>query len=171
TDSKVPDAQSGYEKGYTEVLLAQAGCNMIYECAGMHASLLGFSFEGAILDNDMIGAVLRTVRGIEVDEDTLSIETIREVCTKGPGHFLGHSQTLDRTETDYIYPVVGDRTSPKEWVEQGSTNSVQRAMAKKHDILSTHYPEHISDEVDAQIREGFPIKLPRENMSAANKRY
>lgn len=73
--------------------------------------------------------------------------------------------------TAYIYPVVGNRTSPKEWVEQGSTNSVHRAKAKKHDILSTHYPEHISEEIDAQIRGEFPIKLLGENMSAANKHY
>ena len=100
TDSKEPDAQSCYEKRYTEVLLAQAGCNMIYECAGIHASLLGFFFEGAILDNDMIGSVLRTVRGIEVDEDVLSVENIRQVCTEGPVHFLGHTQTMDRMEID-----------------------------------------------------------------------
>ena len=90
TDSKLPDAQAGYEKGYNHALAANAGLNLMYESAGMHASLLGACFESLVIDNDSIGAVLRTVRGIEVTEDSLSVEAIRQVCIEGPGHFLGH---------------------------------------------------------------------------------
>jgi trimethylamine--corrinoid protein Co-methyltransferase len=164
TDSKVPDAQSGYEKGYTVALAAQAGGNMIYESAGMHASLLGFCLESLVIDNDMLGGVLRTVRGIEVSDDSLSVETIREVCTQGPGHFLGHEQTLDLMQKDYVYPTVGDRTSPKEWVEQGSTNVVDKARKLTRQILDTHFPGHIAPATDAQVREKFPILLPRKAM-------
>ena len=164
TDSKLPDAQSGYEKGYTVALAAQAGANMIYESAGMHASLLGFCMESAVIDNDMLGGIMRTVRGIEVTEGNLSVEAIRQVCHEGPGHFLGHAQTLDLMEKDYIYPEVGDRTSPKEWVEQGSTDMVQRAKQRTAEILARHYPAHIDAALDARIRENFPVRLPRANM-------
>jgi trimethylamine--corrinoid protein Co-methyltransferase len=67
--SKLPDAQSGYEKGYTNALAGVAGANMIYESAGMHASLLGCCLESYVIDNDILGGCLRTVRGIEVTED------------------------------------------------------------------------------------------------------
>jgi trimethylamine--corrinoid protein Co-methyltransferase len=164
TDSKLPDAQSGYEKGYTLVLAAQAGANLIYEAAGMHASLLGFCMESLVIDNDMIGGVLRTVRGIDVAEASLSVATIRDVCIDGPGHFLGHGQTLELMETEYVYPEVGDRTSPKEWIEQGSTDIVQRATARTREILSRHYPVHIDPALDAAIRERFAIKLPTDAM-------
>ena len=40
-DAKIPDAQSGYEKGYTNALAGHCGANLIYESAGMQASLLG----------------------------------------------------------------------------------------------------------------------------------
>ncbi len=166
TDSKVPDAQSGYEKGYTIALAALSGVNMIYETAGMHASLLGCCLESFVIDNDMLGSIMRTVRGIEVTDESLSIETMREVCTEGPGHFLGHTQTLDLMEKEYIYPDVADRTSPKEWLEQGSTDVVRRARDRTREILARHYPDHISPALDAKIREAFPIKLPRENMVA-----
>ncbi len=166
TDSKVPDAQSGYEKGYTVALAAQAGGNMIYESAGMHASLLGFCLESLVIDNDMLGSVLRTVRGIEMSKDHLAVETIRDVCLQGPGHFLGHAQTLDLMQKDYVYPTIGDRTSPKEWVEQGSTNVVDKAHKRTQEILAEHYPDHIDAAMDARIRESFPIRLPRGNMRA-----
>ena len=164
TDSKVPDAQSGYEKGYTVALAAQSGANLIYESAGMHASLLGCCLESLVIDNDMLGSIMRTVRGIEVSEDSLSVEAMRQVCEEGPGHFLGHAQTLDLMEKDYIYPDVADRTSPKEWLEQGSTDVVQRARARTQEILARHYPAHIGGALDAQLRERFPVKLPRGNM-------
>ena len=164
TDSKVPDAQSGFEKGYTVALAAQAGGNLVYEAAGMHASLLGFCLESCVIDNDMLGSVMRTVRGIEVTDESLSVESMREVCCDGPGHFLGHPQTLELMETEYVYPAVGDRSSPKEWVEQGSTRVIQRAQKRTQEILSSHYPDYVDPALDAKIRERFPIRLPRENM-------
>ena len=171
TDSKLPDAQSGYEKGYTEALLALTGCNMIYEAAGMHASLLGFSLESLVIDNDMIGSVLRTVRGIEVTDESLSLETMRSVCVEGPGHFLGHEQTLGLMQSEYVYPEVGDRASPKEWLEQGSTDVVQRASRRVKEILAEHYPRHIDAALDSEIRRGFDIKLPEGFMQAGNGRW
>ena len=42
SDAKLPDIQAGYEKGITTVMAGLAGANMVYESAGMHASLLGF---------------------------------------------------------------------------------------------------------------------------------
>ena len=104
TDSKLPDAQAGYEKGYNHALVGNAGANLIYEAAGMHASLLGFCIESLVIDNDAIGATLRTIRGIEVDDETLSVDVIRDACIGGPGHFLGHPQTLSRMQSEYLYP-------------------------------------------------------------------
>ena len=164
TDAKLPDAQAGYEKAYTNVLAAQAGANMIYESAGMHASLLGCCLESFVIDNDMLGGILRTVRGIEVTEDSLSIEAIREVCTAGPGHFLGHGQTLDLMQAEYLYPEVADRTSPKEWVEQGSSDMVERALHKTRTILAEHYPSYIDPTIDRAIRAELPIRLPQARM-------
>jgi trimethylamine--corrinoid protein Co-methyltransferase len=163
-DSKLPDAQSGYEKGYTNTLAGHCGANLIYEAAGMQASLLGTSLEGYVVDNDMLGAINRTIRGIEVNADSLSVEAMRDVCIDGPVHYLGHEQTLDLMKRDYVYPEVGDRLSPKDWTEQGATDVLQRARARVDDILGGGRPAHIPDDVDARIREQLTIRLPREYM-------
>lgn len=83
--------------------------------------------EGLVIDNDSIGAALRAVRGIEVSDETLSIAVIRDLCLDRPGHFLGHAQTLKLMHTEYLYPEVGDRGSPKDWLEQGADSVVERA--------------------------------------------
>ena len=166
-DSKEPDIQAGWEKGITTTMAGLAGLNLIYESAGMHASLLGFSHESLIIDNDILGQALRCVRGIEVNDATLSVETIRDVCLNGPGHYLGHPQTLGLMQRDYVYPAIGNRLSPKEWAEVGKPDILKVAIKRKKDLLATHFPRHVSDAVDDQIRERHAIKLPREAMRRA----
>jgi trimethylamine--corrinoid protein Co-methyltransferase len=164
SDAKLPDMQAGYEKAYNHALVGNAGANLIYESAGMLASLLGFSLEGLIVDDDLIGAVQRTIKGIEVSDESLSLETIRKVCLEGPGHYLGSDQTLQLMQREYIYPSVGDRSSPNEWMEQGRPTILERAARKLSAILASHYPTHIPDSVDAAIRARLPIRLPRAAM-------
>jgi trimethylamine---corrinoid protein Co-methyltransferase len=164
SDAKLPDMQAGYEKGYNHALVGNAGANLIYESAGMLASLLGFSMEGLIIDNDVIGAVQRTIKGIDVSDESLSLETIRKVCLEGPGHYLGSDQTLQLMQKEYIYPSVGDRSSPNAWLEEGRPSVVDHAARKLASILASHYPTHIPESVDAVIRERLPIRLARAAM-------
>ena len=165
-DSKIPDVQSGFEKAYTEVLAAHSGTNLVYEAAGMQASLLGFCHESLVIDNDMLGAINRTVRGIEVNDETLAIETMKDVCLGGPVHYLGHDQTMDLMERDYVYPLVCDRLSPNEWAEQGRMDAKRRAARRVGEILGAYHPRHVEEGIDRAIRERFPVRLPRERMVA-----
>ena len=160
-DSKMPDAQSGYEKGSTAVMAGLAGLNMVYETAGMHASLLGFCLESLVIDNDMLGQCMRCVRGVEVNEKTLSLQTMRDVCLEGPGHYLGHDATISVMQTEYVYPSVADRSSPKEWEELGKPVLVEEAAKVKNTILETYHPQHIEPNVDALVRQQHKILLNR----------
>ncbi len=167
TDSKLPDMQSGGEKGYTISLAAHAGASMIHECAGMQGSLMGTSLESYVLDNDLLGAILRTVKGVEVSEDTLCFDVIRDVVL-GEGHYLGHPQTLSRMKSDYLYPDIADRRSIAEWEDAGSRDARHVAREAVRKILAEHYPGHIPDRLDRQLRDNFNIILPRARMRAGN---
>jgi len=132
----------------------------------MHASLLGFCLESLIIDNDMLGQCLRCVRGIEVSDEALSIATISEVCLNGPGHYLGNEQTLRLMQTEYFYPAVADRFSPKEWNEKGKPDLLGKAIAEKKRVLAERFPRHISKATDDKLRARFGelIHLPRSGM-------
>jgi trimethylamine--corrinoid protein Co-methyltransferase len=162
-DSKMPDAQSGYEKGSTAVMAGLAGLNMVYETAGMHASLLGFCLESLIIDNDMLGQCMRAVRGVEVTPDTLSVDVMRDVCMGGPGHYLGHDATIKVMQTEYIYPELADRSSPKEWEENGKPDLLVKATQKKEQILTRFVPDHIPSHTDELIRQHHNILLGRKD--------
>lgn len=157
SDSKLPDMQAGWEQAISNVMAGLSGLNMVYEAVGMHASLLGFCLESLILGNDLLGQVSRCVRGIEVNEDTIALDTMRDVCIGGPGHYLGHSQTLSMMQSEYVYPILADRTSPKEWDEVGKPDLIKAAQAKKEAILKDAPSTLLSLEVDAKIREKFKI--------------
>lgn len=159
SDSKLPDMQAGWEQMCSNVMAGLSGLNMVYEAAGMHASLLGFCHESLILGNDLIGQALRCVRGIEVTDDTLALEQIRSVCIGGPGHYLGTDETLGRMQTDHVYPALGDRTSPKEWDELGKPDLLKRATARKNEILSQRAAARLDPLRDAEIRKRFNIHL------------
>ena len=170
-DSKAPDAQSGYEKAYTTALAGLAGASMVHESAGMHGSLMGCTLESFVIDNDMLGSILRTVRGIEVTDETLSLDVIADVNVNGPGHYLGHNQTLSLMESEYRYPALSDRASPAVWEEEGGLDMEARARNTVVETLSTHYPSHISEKLDAEYRDRFNILLPKDVMKPGNGRW
>ena len=164
SDAKFPDFQAGAERAATVLSAALSGANIVYESAGMYASLLGTCPESLLLDNDVLGAIGRVTRGIEVNPKTLSFEEIEQICTSGEGHYLGSGSTLEVMQSEYIYPDFGDRDSPTVWEEQGKPVMLHRAVEKKREILAHHAPRHVSDEIDARIRSGFPIVLSRADM-------
>lgn len=159
SDAKMPDMQSGWEQMCSNVMAGLSGLNMVYEAAGMHASLLGFCHESLILGDDIIGQALRCVRGIEVNDETLALDQIEEVCVGGPGHYLGTSQTLSRMQADHVYPTLGDRTSPKEWAEKGKPNLLENATKLKNEILSKPSPAALDPLLDQELRANFNIHL------------
>jgi trimethylamine--corrinoid protein Co-methyltransferase len=169
SDAKWPDAQAGFEKGVTVTAAALAGAELS-EVAGMMASLMGCSYEAMVIDNDMLGNVARVLRGIEVTEEALSFETIRDVV-RDPGHFLGHPQTLSLMESEYCYPGISDRRPQGEWHESGRPDIVAGAGARVREILSSHYPDHISSATDRKIRQRFDILLGEDAMRPGNGRW
>ncbi len=164
SDSKLPDMQAGWEQMCSNVMTGLSGLNMVYEAAGMHASLLGFCHESLILGDDLIGQAQRCVRGIEVTEDTLAVDIIRDTVlgadgSGGPGHYLGAGQTLSRMQKDYVYPILGDRTSPKEWAEKDKPDLIENAITRKEAILATPSPAAFDPMLDRAIRDKFNIHL------------
>jgi len=165
SDSKLPDMQAGWEQAITNTLAGLSGLNMVYEAVGMHASLLGFCLESLILGDDILGQVLRCVRGIDVTPDSTSIEAMKEVCLGGSGHYLGSDQTLKLMQTEYVYPALGNRMSPKEWVEAGRPELLARTIARKEELLAK-MGNVLDPALDAAVRARFNIHFRNEGRAA-----
>jgi trimethylamine--corrinoid protein Co-methyltransferase len=159
SDAKAVDAQMGMEKALSALACGLSGANMVYESSGMMASLLGVSFEAFVIDNEMLSHVYRMIRGIEVTDETLAFEAMKNVIS-GAGHFIGETQTMEAMERDYYYPRLSDRIEPTTWANEGATDIWHKANASVRDTLKNHYPEYLDSRHDNKIRSQFNILLP-----------
>lgn len=158
TESKTADAQAGYEKSYTVTLSAHAGADMVQLSVGMLGSIMVASPEILVIDADMCGAILRSVRGVEVDPSYLDLAVIEDVVS-GEGHYLGSPQTLELMRSEYVYPDLGDRQSVAEWVSAGEPSIWDAAGQKVAEILAAGRPDHLDTTNEAAVRAAFPIHL------------
>ncbi len=155
SDSKLPDAQAGYEKMATFLLAAMGGCNYIHHALGMITNMSAASLEQAVIDDEIVGMAMRALRGIEVTEDSLAVEAIHRV---GPGgHYLMESHTLQFMRSEFFYPPLADRQNRAMWEAGGKKDTRARAIARVETLLWKHQPPGLLPEVDAAIRARFDI--------------
>ncbi len=160
TDSKTADAQAGYEKALSVTMAAHAGANLITQAAGMQAGLTAASMEAYVIDNDMLGAIRRSLSPVEVGSETLCPEMIAEAI-RTQGHFLGHPQTVDRMKSDFLYPDLADRRPIEDWAAGGKTDIRARAKKVAKTLLATHFPDVLDASAEAALRQTFDIRLPQ----------
>ncbi len=158
SDSKLPDAQAGYEKALTTVLAAMGGSNYIHHSAGMLESMLTIAHEQFVIDDEIIGNCCRVLKGIDVDAEHLALEVIDAV---GPGgNFMTSPHTMKHIRSEYYNSNgVTDRKNRDKWEADGSPDIRQRASHIAEKLLSTPQPSYISAEVDAVIKDNFKILL------------
>jgi trimethylamine--corrinoid protein Co-methyltransferase len=150
SDSKIPDAQSGYESAISALAVALAGANFIHDAAGNLEFCMTISFEKAVIDNDILGMVMRMVQGIKVDKETLAEDLIAEV---GPaGNFLAEMHTVQNMRKELYFPTLADRQHRIEWESLGSKDTRTRAREKVKEILANHKPLPISTEVYQKLK-------------------
>ena len=107
TDSKVSDIQAGYEKVFGCMAAGMAGGNFIHDAAGFLEFCMTASYDKLVIDDEIIGMVMRAVEGIRVDDDTLAIDELMKV---GPGgHFVSSRHTRRHMRTEQFMPKLSDR--------------------------------------------------------------
>jgi trimethylamine--corrinoid protein Co-methyltransferase len=121
---------------------------MIYGM-GMLESGITFDYGQLVLDCEFARMIKHTVMGVPVNDDTLAIDSIKEI---GPGgDYLMHAHTLKYMKSQSS-PQLIDRKMRREWEKEGSTAAYDRALAKARYILENHTPQPLSDGVLASIR-------------------
>lgn len=113
---------------------------------------MGITFDLAqlVLDNEVAGLIKRTVNGIEVNDETLSLDTIKEI---GPfKDYLAHETTYRHMRLT-TSPKLMDRRMRPRWEAAGSKDAYQRACEEVLRILENYEPPRLSDEVLQKVRD------------------
>ena len=136
TDSKVLDAQSGYESAVTSLLCALAGANFIHDAAGLMEFAMTACYEKFVIDNEILGMVMRAVEGIKVNKETLAFDLIAQV---GPGgNFLTAKHTRRHMRSEHYQPSLSDRNSREEWEAHGHKTTWEKAAQTVRRITAKH---------------------------------
>ncbi len=152
TNSKLNDAQSGYETGMS-VVAGYLGGMDIFNMGGLLDALMAFDFAKAVIDNDIAMMLKRLGRGIEFSEENLALDLIPEV---GPsGMFADTEHTLMRMRSTMYLTDIADRNPRQQWQEDGALDIQGQALKRVKDILTKDNPTDFSPEVDARIRAEF----------------
>jgi trimethylamine--corrinoid protein Co-methyltransferase len=154
SDAKTLDAQCGYETAITNLLVALAGGELIHDAAGLMEFALTVSKEKLVIDNDVLGMVLRAVRGIHVDEQTLAVDTIKAA---GPGgNFVAARHTRRHMRPEHHVPPLSDREPREAWEAAGGKPVAAKAHEAVKRILNEPATAHIPREMAAELLEAFP---------------
>jgi trimethylamine--corrinoid protein Co-methyltransferase len=114
------------------------------------------SYEKYVIDNEILGMVMRAVDGIKVDDDTLAFDLIKQV---GPGgNFISTKHTRHFMRREHYQPSLSDRNSQEEWLAQGRKETWKRAskivkefLAQPKYSLPTPIREQVLSRIDGII--------------------
>lgn len=137
TEAKTFDIQCGVERVRTMMLAAMAGANYI-TCVGTTESTTAGGHALAVIDNDLIGMVRRTLRGIEVTDETLALDVIKKV---GPnGSYIMESHTLEHFRQELYFSQIVDQEKREVWQQKGERGMLEKARDRARKILAEHRP-------------------------------
>ena len=148
--SKMSGAQASYEKTMSTLLPVLAGADVVYGAGSLEGGMAA-SFEELIMDDEICRAVLKSVQGIEVNDETLAVDVIDKV---GPGgHYLAEKHTLKHFKDVLFFPELTDRNSYDAWKKAGGKSMIRRARERAEEILKDHWPTPLDKDVQKEISE------------------
>jgi trimethylamine--corrinoid protein Co-methyltransferase len=158
SDSNIPDYQAGYEKALSIATSAQSGANLITQASGMLSGLMGVSLESLILDNELCGSILSSMRRIDTSTLDNDLESIKKVINRDK-HFLGEADTLKRMNTDFSYPKSAKRLSPEVWIKEKDNTMLTDACKRLEELLSSNFESHLGLATLKKLETDFDINL------------
>lgn len=154
SDSKVNDAQSGYESAITGLMVALAGGNFIHDAAGFLEFCMTASYDKLVIDNEILGMVMRAVEGITVDDESLAFEALKKA---GPGgHFVSSRHTRRHMRSEHYHCQLSDRENREKWEAAGAKDARARATDKVREILDGPAQSVLAPEIRQRIKKEIP---------------
>ena len=149
TDAKTLDLQCVLERVANLAPPLLAGVHFVV-CAGTLESITTESHALLVLDDEIAGMLLRLARGIEVNENTLALELIKEVGWAG--NYLAQRHTAQNFRREHFLPKLLPRDVRQTWEEKGAKTTLDLAREKVRAILAKHEPRQLDPAVEQELQ-------------------
>ena len=151
TGAKTVDAQAAYESAHTLLPTVLGGVNFTLHSAGWLEGGLVADFAKLILDADQLTMMDSMVSGIDVSENGLALNALREA---GPGqHFLGNAHTQANFETAFWRSSMTDNKTFEQWDIEGRIESEERARARAREMLASYQAPELDPAIDEALKD------------------
>jgi trimethylamine--corrinoid protein Co-methyltransferase len=139
TGAKEPNWQAAVDNSFSSFMAVLTLSDMLLGAGLLHGSRI-FSYEMLLMDAEIWSILHALFKGIDVNDETLSLDAIREV---GPGGtFLTHSHTLEHMGQLWL-PTLMDRRSYSVW-EEKRDGAREWALTRARQILSEETLESLN---------------------------
>ena len=149
TDSKTVDAQAGLEAGVTLAMGALAGADIFG-----HLGICGVDQASSPLhlvwQHEVIAYVERILAGIQLDDDTLGIDVIRNVAHRA-NTYLAEEHTVRHFRGELWFPQLLDRDFFQAWADAGRPSTLDRCRDMKEELLRSYEPVPLPADVDREV--------------------
>lgn len=161
--SNAADVQGAYETSMAMWPCVMGHTNFIRHAFGWQEGGLSTDFEKIIMDVELVQNLVEFLRPIDMSEEELGLDAIRDV---GPGgHFFGHQHTIDRYENAFYSPILSDWRTFENWERDGSPDTLVRANRIWKQLLAD-YEEPPIDPAVAEELDAFVERRMREGGAA-----
>jgi len=150
TDSKVPDAQAGLECGMTLLAGALAGAD-IFGHMGICGVDQATSLSMLVMQNEIIEYIERIMSGVEVNDNTLAVDVIKEVAPRAGANYLAEPHTAENLRAEHWFPKLLDRQFFDAWRSGGMKDMAARCKETKELLLREHVVEPIDEKLEKEI--------------------
>ncbi len=124
------------------------GASIVNECLGVIDSIMTNSIEKFIVDEEMIGRILRFMEGMECKPENLATQVIKAV---GPrGSYLTQPSTMAKCRSCWR-PSVSNWENYDQWESQGMQQVVEVASTKATNILANCPETTLERDAEAQL--------------------
>ncbi len=160
TESKRADFQAGFERMGTLLPAVLAGVNLI-TCAGTLDGSMLEDHAMLLLDDEICGAALRTARGIEVTDETLALDLIKQIGYNG--NYLAEEHTASHFRKELFIPKLYSREPYDTWEKAGCKLALDNARERARKIISEHQPRQLDPAVTAAMDQ-FRLQVTERNL-------
>lgn len=151
SDSKLVDAQAGLESGFTALIGALAGINMI-SGAGMLDFLACQSAEKLVVDAEAIAMARRLLAGLQARPGSLATSFFEGINFKGD--FLKQRATRELFSSEqYLPSAIIDRDSVRGWQHGGSLDTFARARLRADELVRNYRRPAVAAERERELSE------------------
>lgn len=149
SDTYTADSQSAMERTFQTLFPALTGAASI---AGFGDVQEGLAFCPVQLgiDEELAGLTQKSLRGIPIDGDRLSVDAIQRVGLGG--NFMTDESTIKYLRTDYYEPRILNRSSRDDWVKAGCKDMNARARERIAELMARHEPAPLDEDVRRELR-------------------